>query len=255
MRLVGQRQARGGQGGAHSERRLGRYVLGDLQGPRQLLPRLDHVLHEADAEGLGGGDLVAGQQPAHGVGPAHLPRHADGGAAHRVDAALDLDLPEAGVGGGDAHVRGQQQFDADGEADALHRADQGLRDRRPVDAQRVQAVFGHGHAPAGEHRRPLGEVEATGEVVAGGVEHAAAQTVVVLQFAPGAADGQEHLDAHGVALLRPVEADQEEVAAAFEGDVLAHGAETTWNRSAMRPGIDGGARPGRKGQMGPGTLR
>src|SRR5262249_11287642 len=150
--------------------------------PRELLPRRRDLLHQADAICLVGGELVAGEQPALRVGPADLARKANGGAADGVNPALDLDLPEAGVRRGDADVGREEQLDPDREAGALHRADDGLRDARTDEAERVERAFGDGHAPLAEGADELGEIEAGGEVIAVRVEDDGAHLRVSLRL-------------------------------------------------------------------------
>ena len=89
----------------HAQRRLRGDQLGERARRRVELPAGRHdLLHEADAERLGGAELLAGQQEAHRVAPAELGRGAEGGAAERQDAAAHLELAEAHVVGGDDDV-------------------------------------------------------------------------------------------------------------------------------------------------------
>ncbi len=68
----------------------------------------NHLLHEPDAEGFGGVETVAGEDPAHGIAPADGAREAEGGAAEREDAAGHLDLPKTRRVGRDRNVAGEQ---------------------------------------------------------------------------------------------------------------------------------------------------
>ena len=61
------------------------------EGALELLAGLDHLLDQAEAQGLLGVELVAGEEPARGVAPAGGASPREGGAAEGVDAALDLD--------------------------------------------------------------------------------------------------------------------------------------------------------------------
>src|SRR4051812_2025667 len=69
-----QRVAAGGQGRVDAERCLLGDDLGDRERARQLLAVLGELLDQADPVGLGGVELVAGEQPAHRVGPPDLAR-------------------------------------------------------------------------------------------------------------------------------------------------------------------------------------
>ena len=112
---------------------------GDGQRPGDLLARLDDLLHEPDAVGLGGAELVGGQQVVHGVAPAGPLDVADRRPAERRQSALRLELAEAGVGRGDDDVAGERDLDADRERDALHRRDERLGEAAPQ-AERVDRL-------------------------------------------------------------------------------------------------------------------
>jgi hypothetical protein len=89
-----------------------------------------------------------------------------GRAAEREDAALDLDLAEAGVAGGDADVGRERELDADGQAPALQGDDQGLAAHATEQAERVDGAVREQRLAAGDGGADLGEVEAGGEVLA-----------------------------------------------------------------------------------------
>ena len=70
--------------------------------------------------------------------------------------------------------------------------------------------------PAREHRRPLRQVEAAGEVIAVRVEHADAQLGVALELGVGAAQRVPQRQVERVALGGAIEADEQDVTAALE---------------------------------------
>jgi len=67
---------------------------------------------------------------------------------------FDLDLAESRRGGGDANVGREQELDADREARALNREDDGLL-TRAREAQRIDAALGDVPRTRGERRAPL----------------------------------------------------------------------------------------------------
>ena len=69
-----------------------------------------------------------------------------------------------------------------------------------------------------ERRAPLRQIEAAGEVVAVRVEHADAQLVVAIELGVGAAQRVPQREIERVALGGAIEADQQDVAAALDGD-------------------------------------
>ena len=107
--------------------------------PLDLLAGLDDLLHEADAVGLGGAELVGAQQVVHGVAPTGALHVADRRPAERREAALRLELAEAGVGRGDDDVAGEGDLDADRERDPLHGGDERLA-QPPAEAERVDRL-------------------------------------------------------------------------------------------------------------------
>src|SRR5262249_6880314 len=69
QRVAARRQRR-----VDRERRLLTDDLGERERARQLLAGLGELLDQADPVGLRGVELVAGEQPAHRIGPADLAR-------------------------------------------------------------------------------------------------------------------------------------------------------------------------------------
>ena len=110
------------------------------RGPRDVRPGRHHLLDQPDPQGLGGAELLRGEQEAHRVAPAELRGRAEGGAAERHDPAADLQLAKAHVIGGDHDVGGQGELDRQGERDAVDRHDDRLGHRVAPDAERVEAV-------------------------------------------------------------------------------------------------------------------
>ncbi len=66
-------------------------------------------------------------------------------------------------------------------------------------------------------RRPLGEIEAGGEVLAVAEDHAAAQLWIAVQLAVGLRQLMVGIEAESVAFGGAVEAHQQQVAAPFDG--------------------------------------
>lgn len=75
------------QRGAHRQRRGPGDPLGVFEGPCQFLAGFHHLGEQAHAQGFVGIELIAGEDVAHGVGPARRAREAHGGSAQRRDAA------------------------------------------------------------------------------------------------------------------------------------------------------------------------
>jgi hypothetical protein len=213
------------QGSLHPERRLGGHQTGELHRPVELPPGGHDLLDEPDPPGLVGAELLRRQQEPHGVAPPKLRRGAEGGTAERQDASGDLQLAEAHVGRCDHDVRGERQLDRERVRDALDGHDDRLGyllspDPEGVDPpaarQRGRALLGHG-------RPDLGEVQPGGEVPAVRVQHADPQLVVAGQALVRRRQLRECRQVEGVALLRPVDADQQDVPVPVDGDALALG--------------------------------
>ena len=177
---------------------------GDRQRPFDLLARLDDLLHEPDAVGLGGRELVGGQQVVHRVAPAGALDVADRRPAERRQSPLRLELAEAGVGGGDDDVAGQRDLDADGERDALHGGDQRLGEAAPQ-AERVDRLGTVGRAAVGVGTEEQRHVEPRRRVVAGEREHADPQIGVLVEPGHRRAELARDLRGEGVLLLDAID--------------------------------------------------
>ena len=92
--------------------------------------------------GLAGVERVTGEEPAHGIAPAGGLEEAEGGAAEGENAALDFNLSEAGILGGDGDVCGEDELDGEREAQALDGDDEGLGADGALDGPRVEAAGG-----------------------------------------------------------------------------------------------------------------
>ncbi len=86
----------------------------------------DHLVHEADAQGLGGVKALAGQEVALPGAGTHGAQHV-GGDGGRDQADLDLAEAEVGAVHADGHVAGRHQAQAAGVDIALHAGDGGVR--------------------------------------------------------------------------------------------------------------------------------
>ena len=167
-------------------------------------------LHQADAVRLGGVELVAGEQPPHRVTPSALAGKPQRRAAERIDATLHLELGEAGARRRDADVGGQQQFDAQRHAPTVRRGDQ-RRGPRTVQAPRVSPVVGQRQIAGRDVGTDIDQVQTAGEVLAVREQHAGAHRCVGLQQSVGAGQVGEHRLVEGVALVRSIQPDQQDV--------------------------------------------
>gem|GEM_PF-5980591 len=71
-------------------------------------------------------------------------------------------------------------------------------------------------------RTEVGEVESRGEVVAVSEHDGGAQALVAVELPVGEAQLLQHREVRRVALLRPVEPDDQDVPVAVDGDSLTH---------------------------------
>ena len=93
----------------------------------------------------------------------------------------------------------------------------GLVSWLPVDLPRVDAALRHDvEAVRADARADVGEVEAAGEVVAVRVDEADPQLGVALELAVGEGQLLQQPQVGGVALVRPVEADEQDVPVAVD---------------------------------------
>ena len=124
-----------------------------------------------------------------------------------------LELREGRVLRAEADVARERELDPDGEDPPLERDHHGLGALAPADAQGVDAGRGPQRAAgldAGHHAR---EVETGREVLAGAEEHGAPKLVVRVVARVRVRERVEHLLVERVELLRPVQADEQDVAA------------------------------------------
>ena len=158
--------------------------------------------------GLGGVELVGGQQVVHGVAPAAPLHEPHCGPTGSVDASQRLMLAEPAVVGRDHDVAGQHQLDTQGVRVALDRADHRLGTHRaqcsrigagPVAAAPVTSLHAGGE---------LREIQPGGEVVAVGEQHAAPQVVVAVEAGVGVDQHVHHLRGEAVEFGGPVDPDQ-----------------------------------------------
>ncbi len=201
--------------------------MGDVARPGQSRGRIiGHLLDQPDAVRLGGVELIAGEQPAHGVAPAGLAGQADRRTAERVNAPPHFELGESGTDGGDADVGGQQQLDAQCRAPAVRDRDQ-RRGPRAIQPPWVPAVVGEGILTGSDARADVGEIQTGGEVVAVREQHPGSHRGVGLQQRVGAGEIGEHRAVKRVAFVRSVQADQQNVTVTLQrhsvqsGKVLA----------------------------------
>ena len=117
-----------------------------------------HLLDQPDPVRLGGVELVAGEQPAHGVPPSGFPRQPKRRAAERIDAALHFELGEPRPGCRDADIGGQQQLDAQRHAPAMRGRDQ-RRGPCAVQPPRVTPVVGELQSPAATDGADVDEIQ------------------------------------------------------------------------------------------------
>jgi hypothetical protein len=94
----------------------------------ELLAVGNNFLHETDAVRFCRIELVARQNPSHGIAPAHRTGEANRRPTKRKDGARDLDLTEPRGLGGHHDVAREHEFDSQGETRALHRHNDRLRE-------------------------------------------------------------------------------------------------------------------------------
>ncbi len=205
------------------------------------------LLHEAEAQGLGGTEFVAGEQVALCVAPAGALDETHRRAAGRNHAALDLDLREAAVVSRDDDVLREHQFDAERETDALHRAHHRLRAHRLAQAERIDAVGRNHRLPAPHHFCEEIELKAGGEIGAVREHHADPGVGVALERAECVGQRPVHRGGEAVQLLRSVDADEREGVAPLECDAAfggrvgcaGHHRGPRASRDCRRPGASG----------------
>src|SRR3990167_513038 len=144
-------------------------------------------MNKAQAIGFVSIELIASQQPAHGIAPASGLMHAQSGTAEGEDAALHFHLGEAGIAGAQVDIRGQHQLDADGVAVALRGDDHRFAHPWPAEyAPGVAAAVRY--LPAGgKLRRYIGQVQPGGKVLTMGKYQRNPRLAVTLELSVGQA--------------------------------------------------------------------
>src|ERR1051326_3722037 len=162
------------QRGSHAQRSLGGNALRNADGPRELLARLDNLLHQAHPQSLFGTELVTRQQVSHRVSPTGLADQPERRTAQRVEAASHFELRETRICGRDPYVRSQQHLDSDRKRDPVNSHYQRLRKMVPQ-TERIDLALSEREriAVTREQRRKLRQVDAARKMVAVGEDYAA----------------------------------------------------------------------------------
>src|SRR5262249_22064504 len=126
------------------------------------------------------------------IAPTRPLDQSEGGAAEGEDSALDLDLRELRVAGGDADVLGQAQLDAERQTAAVDGDDGRLGSLPAVHTPGIDAP-GEVELALHEQRRNVHEIESGGEVLAVGEDDATADVGVALELAERIAERTQHV--------------------------------------------------------------
>lgn len=208
-----------GERGLNRERRLRCDASSELEAAVVLGAVRHDFLHEADSVGFDGVEHVARENPAHRVAPARRTREPNGRAAERQNSSRHLDLAETRRVGRDDDVTRERELNAQGEARALHGHHDGLRELLTRDLPRVDAVVGDDAESVGaDARTHVGEVETAREVITVREDKSDAKLGVALEKAVGRRELLHELHVGGVALVGSVEADEQNMPVALNGD-------------------------------------
>ena len=133
--------------------------------------------------------------------------------------ATDLDLPEHRAVRGDHDVAREHQFDAEGEARALHRNHDGFRELFAGDLPRVDPTLGNAvEAVSADARTDVGKVEPSSEMITVGENETDPKLGIAFERPVRKRQFVQHPQVCGVALVHPVEADQQDVTVTLHGD-------------------------------------
>ena len=145
------------------------------------------------------------------------------------DAAPHLDLPETAIIRSDHHVGREHEFDADGEADALHGHDDRFRPQGRSQVEGIDRTL-RSQMPAGlEPGGELIELQARREMCAERMKDADSDLGLALHPIEGVPELDHHALAEAVAFRHPIDADQQQRPASLDDDAplgrrnLAHG--------------------------------
>ena len=217
----------------------GRHPGGQAQGERQEVGMGHHVVHEAEPEGLVGGDEGGGGRHLPGLAHPDRPRQQGGEAPRGHHPEGGVGVGETGLVGGD-HERGAEgDLQGARHAGAVHRADDGRaqrahhRRRVVVGARRVvgAALDELEVDPGAEHRVGAGEHDDPHRGVGVGRPQRAAQVAAQRRV-------------QGVLGLGPVDGEQPHAVVVGDTEVVAH-------RSPLSVGRLGPVRPRGRCRRGP----
>ena len=125
----------------------------------------DNFIDQADAQGLGGVDDLAGEEEFEGCSATDQARQALRTAVAGDDAELDLGLAEARGRGGEAQGAGHGELAAAAEGEAVDDGENGLAEGLDA-AEDALRAFGELLAGGGVDLGELGDVRAGGEGLA-----------------------------------------------------------------------------------------
>ena len=201
--VLGHQLVERGETGLHRDRSVGTDLLGQRDRSFLRLPRFAEQVDQTELVGAPGVERAAGQDELAGDVGGERPRASEQAGAGRNHADAHLREAEARLGRGDHHVARQHDLEPTAECEPLDCGDERLAPRPPDDPV-LAAALRHIVAPAGE-------VTAGAEHLARAGQDARPEIQVIVQVVEGLVELVGHDAVDGVALLGPIERDDEDV--------------------------------------------
>ena len=168
-------------------------------------------------------ELIAGEQPAHGVAPACYLMKAQRRTAKWKDPTLYFHLCEAGVARAKIDIRRQHQLDSDGQAITLRRDNHRFAHPWPDKNTPRIATAGRNLPALGKGGACIHQIQTGGKMLAMAEHHRHPRLAVSLEFAISQAQLIQQVEVEGIALGRSIQADHMQVTTALPADATRTG--------------------------------
>src|SRR5262249_37892267 len=209
----------------HTEWGIASDLLGELDGPIEMSANGNDLGDQPDAKRLVRVELLRREQVTR-TGRAELCRESPRRAPERHDAPGDLELCKYRISGRDSDLRGEDQFDSKRVATPVNGDHHGLRARLAQEVPWVdRGRWQHRCSLAGcDDGRNCGKIESGGEDGAVTEDDPDTEVLVLRQFGESSGDPDNDVQVPCVAFLGSVDAEQEQMVAALDGDAwFRHG--------------------------------